>query len=110
MSRDNVGSGGTATMPVTVFVKATGAMFRGRLAVIGEETVSLFSDAKTTGNGLLVGSGEATVFRKEEVELLAHNWDVEVREEQPVATGEPSRGNGATQALCDPSLSPERRG
>jgi hypothetical protein len=67
-------------MPVTVFIKATGEKFRGKLAIIRGGRVLLFSDATGNGNGSLHGRGDNTVFREDDVDVLAHNRDIEIQE------------------------------
>ena len=68
-------------MPVTVFIKATQEKFRGKFADVRDGRVILFSDARENGDGTLHGCGENTVFRADEVDVLAHHRDVEIREE-----------------------------
>lgn len=68
-------------MPVTVFIKATEEKFRGMFAIIRNGRVILFADAKPNRDGRFHGCGENTVFRADEVDVLAHNRDVEIQEE-----------------------------
>lgn len=68
-------------MPVTVFIKATGEKHRGKFATIRGGKVSLFSEIKAIEKGRCRGCGEKIVFPAAEVDVLAHNREVEIRED-----------------------------
>jgi len=68
-------------MPVTVFIKATGEKHRGKFATIRAGKVSLFSEIKVIEQGHCRGCGEKTVFPAADVDVLAHNREVEIRED-----------------------------
>ena len=67
-------------MAVTVFIKRTGERFRGKFAVIGDDKVTLFAEIRADMAGARRGFGRKTTFRAEEVEVLAHQRDLEVYE------------------------------
>ena len=66
-------------MAVTVFVKSTGEKFRGKFATIDGDLVGLFSDARLDGKGGLRGCGKKTVLIAADVDLLAHQPDIEIQ-------------------------------
>lgn len=67
-------------MAVSVFVRSTGEKFTGKFALIEGEKVGLYSGIMGDGKGGRRGCGKKTTFVLEEVEVLAHQPDVEIRE------------------------------
>ena len=70
-------------MAVTVVVKASGQMFKGKFAEVRGERVALYAGIVPDGKRGFRGCGEKSVFQAGEVEVLAHRRDIEVREPGP---------------------------
>jgi hypothetical protein len=67
-------------MAVTVFLKATGERFAGKFASVEDGTVYLYSGIMPDKKGGFRGCGKKAAFRTEEVEVLAHRPDDEIRD------------------------------
>lgn len=66
-------------MAVNVFVKVTGQQFTGKFALVEGDQVSLYPGVLPDGKGGFRGCGKKTTFPAQEVEVLAHQPDIEIR-------------------------------
>lgn len=67
-------------MAVSVFVRATGEKFTGKFALIEGGKVGLYSGIMADRKGGRRGCGKKSTFVLAEVEVLAHQPDIEILE------------------------------